>query len=330
MAKPILPLLQILTISFLLAFGATTTLKAHEGHSHNPAPGTETAGGEETEVTLSNAAIHNLGIKTEPAILSELSERLDMNATISFLPEKHAQISPRFEGKVKKIYVQIGEKVSKNQKLLSIAPFFLGSPAVILKSPIDGFITAQNVVIGQSATKDTIVMEVADPSEVLVTGKAFETPKIARLKVGQKVTVSTPTYASKIFIGTVQRMDITLKTSSRTLDVYALVKNPDRRLLANMQAILSVAISKAEPILAVPSRAILGDGSNKFLYVRNKNKFERRNLMLGKKYGSLREIIEGVFPDEEIVVQGHYQLQFTKPSKKIDLIDKDKSKSKSS
>lgn len=325
MVKPILPVLQILTISLLLAFGTTITSRAHEGHSHNPAPGTETAGGEETEVTLSNAAIHNLGIKTVPANLSELSERLDMNATVSFLPEKHAQISPRVEGKVKEIYVQIGEKISKNQKLLAIVPVYLGSRAVIIKSPIDGFITAQNVVIGQSATKDTVVMEVADPSEVLVTGKAFETPKIARLKVGQKVTVSTPTYPSKVFIGSVQRIDITLKTNSRTLDVYALVKNPNRRLLANMQAVLSVAISKAEPILAVPSRAILGDGGNKFLYVKNNNKFERRNLMLGKKYGPLREIIEGVFPDEEIVVEGHYQLQFTKPSKKKDLKDNSKS-----
>lgn len=327
MAKRNLPFLQIMLMSFFLLIGATGASMGHEGHSHNPAPGTESAGGEETEVTLSNAAIHNLGIITEPAILDKLSERLDMNATISFLPEKHAQISSRFEGKVKEIFVQIGEKVSKGQKLLSVDPVFLGSPPVITQSPIDGYITSQNVVIGQSATKDTVMMEVADPSDVLVTGKAFETPEIARLKVGQNVTVTTPTYISKIFNGTVQRIDISLKTSSRTLDVYALVKNPDQRLLANMQAILSVAISKAEPVLAVPARAILGDGGNKFLYVRNKNKFERRNLMLGKKYGSLQEVIEGVLPDEEIVVQGQYQLQFAIPSQKKVTEDKVQSKS---
>ncbi len=290
------------------------TLQAHEGETHAPAPGTESAAGMASKVMLSDAAIHNLGILTEPAKIEELAESLDLNATVSFLPEKHAKISPRFDGKVKELYVQIGEKIAKGQKLLSVDPVAFGNPGVIIKSPIAGYIMRQDVVIGQFATRESVAMEIADPSQVLVTGKAFETPEIARLKVGQNVKVSTPSHPGQLFVGTVQRLDVALKTGSRTLDVYALVNNPTGKLLGNMQAILSVSITKPEPILAVPSRAILGDSGDMFLYVRNKNQFERRSLKLGKKYGPLHEIIEGVFPDEQIVVQGQYQLQFAKPA----------------
>ena len=297
------------TLAFLVLL--TGAAFAHEGHDE--APGAD-GGPQATFIELSDSAAHNLGIETVIAAIAPQTETLELNATVSFLPERQAQVSPRIEGKVAEIFVKVGDAVQKGQVLLSVQPNFIGSHIVELTSPISGFVTRQNAVIGQSISPENALMEVADPTKVLVNGKAFETPQLARLASGQKVTVRTPVFGDKLFSGTVQRLDIELQGNNRTLSVFALVDNPERKLLAGMQAVMSVAVSGAEEILAVPAKAILGEGGEYFLFIRSGKQFERRSVTLGKKFGTMQEIVEGVFPDEQVVIQGQYQLQFAKPA----------------
>jgi membrane fusion protein, heavy metal efflux system len=78
--------------------------------------------------------------------------------------------------------------------------------------------------------------------------------------------------------------------------------------------VLSIEITTPADILTVPVKAILGDSGEQFVFVRSGNDFERRSVKLGAKFGTDREVLEGVFPDEEVVTVGNYQLQFAKSS----------------
>jgi hypothetical protein len=61
---------------------------------------------------------------------------------------------------------------------------------------------------------------------------------------------------------------------------------------------------------------VLGDLGNLFVFVRDGNSFERRNVVIGMKAGDQVEIVEGVLPGDNVVTEGHYQLQFaTTPAK---------------
>jgi len=79
-----------------------------------------------------------------------------------------------------------------------------------------------------------------------------------------------------------------------------------------MQVVLSVEVTEPADILTVPVKAILGESGEQFVFVRNGNEFERRSVKLGAKFGAEREVLEGVFPDEDVVIVGNYQLQFAK------------------
>ena len=155
-------------------------------------------------------------------------------------------------------------------------------------------------------------MEIGDSSEVLVRGVMYETPDVAKVQVGQNVSVNSSLIGSEPLKGKVQRMDGAYDRGSRTLNVYALVENPDRRLLANTQVVLSIEVAEPSDILTVPVKSILGESGEQFVFVRSGNAFERRSVKLGAKFGAEREILEGVFPDEEVVIIGNYQLQFAK------------------
>lgn len=268
-----------------------------------------------SEIVLTQAMMSNLGIKTAPASLQDVSDTVDLVANIDYLPEKQAIVSARAEGTASKILVWTGQKVEKGQHILVMQPRYLDNPPVNLTAPISGYVTEQNVVIGQAISPDQPLVRIADLSEVLVRGLAYEDMAQSGFVIGQKVVVTTPGLPGEIFEGTVHHVDATLQAGSRVREIDSVVSNPDEKLLANMQATLSVKTSAQKTALVVPQRAILGDTGNYFLYVQEGDHFYRRDLTLGKKFGQMREIIDGVLPDEQVVILGNYQLQFITPPK---------------
>lgn len=294
----------------LLIFFPILTVKGHA-----PSSSSNNTGGSLSETVLTDAMIANLGIKTVPASLEEVSKTFDLIANIDYLPEKQAIVSARFEGSVSKILVKTGQKIQKGEDVIELHPRLVGNPSVTLKAPIDGYITEQNVVLGQSVTPDQPLLRIADLSEVLVRGQAYEDSAQTGLAVGRPVIVTTASFPGEIFTGIVQRIEASFKPGTRIREIWAVIENPERKLLENMQATLSVKIGDQSVALVVPQRAVLGGMGNYFIYVRKGHHFYRRDVTLGQKFGPLREIIKGIQPDEKIVTVGNYQLQFvTSPS----------------
>lgn len=302
----------LITSALVTLIVMSTPAFAHEGHDHAAAPGTEESAQVTNFVRLSDTAINNLGIQTVKATIAPRATTVDVNGIVEFLPERQAIATSRAAGRVSEIHVKVGEKVVKGQSLLTIQPIFVGSSPVSIPSPIDGYVTKQNIVLGQPVTPEIRLMEIGDSSEVLVRGVMYETPDVAKVQVGQNVSVNSRLIGNTPLKGKVQRMDGAYDRGSRTLNIYALVENPDRRLLANMQVVLSIEVTEPADILTVPVKAILGDSGEQFVFVRSGNEFERRSVKLGAKFGAEREVLEGVFPDEDVVIVGNYQLQFAK------------------
>jgi membrane fusion protein, heavy metal efflux system len=302
---------HLILTSFFASLVFSTPTFAHAGHEE--APGSDGSIVSDT-VILSETAIKNLGIETAKAELSPQARTISMNAVAELLPEKQALITPRAPGRVTELYVKVGDPVRSGQELLALQPVNIGSGDVVLTAPIDGTVMRQNVVLGQPVTTDTVVMEVGDPSQMLVRGTLFETPDVVEVKVGQPARVSGRLLRHEELGGAVQRVDSGFEKESRTLSVYALVDNPERALLANMQVKLAVLVDEPTDVLTVPTKAILGETGENFLFVRNGNVFERRSVSLGAIFGDRHEVLEGVFPDEEVVTVGNYQLQFAKSS----------------
>lgn len=294
---------------------------AGPGHDHGSSgSGSE---GQLSEIILTDTMIANLGIQTAPAASQRISETIDLIANIDYLPEKQAIVSARAEGAITQILVKTGQQVKKGDAVIVFQPRLVGNPPVTLNAPMDGYVTEQNVVIGQSVTPDQALLRIADISEVLVRGQAYEDVPQSNLTVGRPVMVTTPALPGEIFEGTVQRADAAFKPGTRVREIWAAVKNPDGRLLANMQARLSVSIGETSSTLVVPQRAVLGDTGNYFLYVRDGNHFYRRDIILGQKFGPMHEIISGVTVGENVVTLGNYQLQFVTSSSNEDEEDDD-------
>ncbi len=295
-------------LAFVAALLAPGLLYGHAGHVHGPSIGESAAVA--GPITLPDETIKNLEILTVEANLTPLQKSVTMAARIEPLPEKHALISARFEGRVGEILVKLGDQVKAGQPLLKGEPLTVGSPAVMLKSPIDGQVTRQAATLGQSFNADTVLLEVSDHRQIYARGITYEGPELTNIKKGQPATVKINVLPEKVFTGTVEGVDVGLERESKTFELFALLENSELLLRPNMQATMTVGIGPAEEVLAVPKRAILGELGNYFAFVRDGNTFERRTVVLGMRAGDLVEVLEGVLPTDLVVTQGNYQLQY--------------------
>lgn len=304
--------------SLLMMVVATIALSsipvmAHEGHN-DTSVFTEGSGPASAPVTLSDESIANLGVKTVAAALKSMAETISLPATVTLIPERQAFITTRFDGLVKDIKVKSGEKVSKGQDLITVEPVAFGGQAVTLKSPIDGTVIQQNVVLGQPVSYETILLEVGDDSHMLVKGALYETAALSRIKSGQKAAAQIGIYKDRVFAGTLERIDAGPQAESRALHAYAIFDNKDGALRPNLRGTLNIEIGENEtPTVVVPASSVLETNGKSFLFVREGNNFERREVQIGRKAGSDIEIINGVLPDEDVVIQGNYQIQYLKP-----------------
>ncbi|HEV8184658.1 MAG TPA: efflux RND transporter periplasmic adaptor subunit, partial [Chthoniobacterales bacterium] len=253
--------------------------RAHEGHVHGPEGEDAPAFG---PIELTDEAIRNLGIQSVEANPAPLQRSLQMAARIEGLPERQAKISPRTEGRVAEIVVKLGDRVTAGQPLLRFDPLTVGNPPVILKSPIDGFVVRQDSSIGQALRPETVLMEVADYSQVLARAMTFESADLSAIKVGDPARVQVQVFPEQPFAGKVQRLDVGLERESGTFEVYVLLDNPELKLRPNMQATATIGVGESQEVVAVPARAVLGDLGNLFVFVQTDGKtFERRNVVIG-------------------------------------------------
>ncbi|WP_415909265.1 efflux RND transporter periplasmic adaptor subunit [Oleiharenicola sp. Vm1] len=302
--------ITLVIVSFIFA----ARLGAHAGHDHGPQVGDTAAVG---PVKLTATARQNLGIELYEAQIVELRKTIPLLARVQAIPERTARMSARIEGQVSEIYVKLGQTVKQGEPLLKLVPRAIDTPAVLLRAPFDGVIMAQNASVGLPFTPETVLVELADLTKVLVRGVAYEDANLANVREGAPVTVQLDFYGSEKFSGAIERIAPALDPETRTFEVYALVANPDLRLKPNLQGSLFVGVGEPVPTVAVPSRAILGSLGALFVFVETEeNTFERRAVTTGMKSGDTVEIVEGVLPGDKVVVRGNYQLQFatTKPT----------------
>ncbi len=310
--------MRVLVLIALIAATSPAPALAHGGENHAAAPGSESA---QTSVTgpleVSEAAQRNLGLAVEAAALRPIETTLRVVGEIAADPERSGAVSSRISGRVSAVFAQEGERVEKGERLVEVESRQLGDPPprVRYASPLGGVITDRHVVVGDNVDPSQHLFEVADLSEVLAIGRVFE-GQIGQIAVRQNVRVEVPSYPGETFEGVVERLGGSLDPESRTLGVYARVRNPDGRLRPHMRAALSLVTSGGSRALAIPKAAVLGESGQIFAFVQSEDRpdrFERRDLVVGVSDDRYIEVVDGLAPGDRVVVEGNYSLQYMTP-----------------
>lgn len=296
-------------LSTLLLLSMISTAYAGAGHDHGEGAFAANTGSA-THMDLTDQQMQNLNIQSVKVQFLPITQTVNMLAFTELLPEKQAVVSPRFGGKILNIAVKLGQEVKKGQKLITIQPVSIGSKKVVMRAPMNGFVTELNAGVGQVVTAGDDLLEIGDASQMLVRGVAYETPDITKIKIDQMAEIHLDIAPYRHIPGKIQRINPVIDPISRTFSVYALIDTPESDIQSGLQGTMEIFTGDNMPVMAVPKKAVLGELGSYFVYVLKGKEVEKRNVDIGVKTSHHIEIKSGVFPFEYVVTNGNYQLQY--------------------
>ena len=183
-----------------------------------------------------------------------------------------------------------------------------------LRAPMAGVVVAKHVVPGERITPDKEILTVADLGTVWVWAHVYERDlaRLLQARAGGDLvaSVSLSAFPGKTFAGAVDYVGATMEETTRTVKVRVVVNNGEALLRPGMFASVAVELGVGGEALLVPAEAVVGDGADRFVFVRvGKKRFLRRDVTVGMSLDGRVEISKGLTEGEEIVVHGAFLLK---------------------
>lgn len=289
-------------------------------------------------VILTEQGANNLGIETVVVEESDFEKTTFALGRTEAIPESRSVISSRIPGRVIETRLKFGAHVGKGENLVLLESRQSGSPppSIWLTAPAEGTIIAMNTVLGSPVEPSDTLAEIADLSTIYLIVTVPQSTA-GKIQAGAQARVRFPVLPEKEYTATLLKhiacphsypthtLNRTGDTDSANLNnasVIFTIENPDNHLRPGMNAECSIVMEKREGILSVPREAIQGSPSNRHVYVRHMtipNAFDRVNVQTGMTGNDRVEILDGLFPGDEVVTRGSYSLGFAGGSNGISL-----------
>ena len=171
-------------------------------------------------------------------------------------------------------------------------------------APMDGVVLERNIVEGQAFKAGDVAFKIADHSVVWVNADVAE-GDLTALQRGQKVSVTTRAHPGRSFMGEVALIVPHLMKETRTARVRIELPNPDLALLPDMYTDVEIATGGGEPVVAVPSSAVIDSGNRQIVLLSSgEGRYEPRDVRVGRSGDGMVEIISGIAEGERVVVNG--------------------------
>lgn len=305
--------LSLFTIAFALVLTVTLSRfvyghgEGHIGGEQNEEKATSTSN--VTGVELSNIAQKSIGLKVVEADLRPIESVLLINGVVKPEPNRIAEVNARAEGHIVQIDVNLGDRVKKGQQLAAMLPRQIGNPPprVSITAPLSGIVVQRNIVLHSAIEPNKTLFRITDLSKVIVEGNVFESD-ISKLKLGQDARISLGAYPNKVFRGTVTFVASELDPVKRTLHLWVSVDNKEGLLKPELFAKIALIVERKRGALTVPVGAIIDDGAEKFVFIKNGNQFIRQDVATGVSDDRYIEITDGLHAGDKVVTDGNREV----------------------
>ena len=180
----------------------------------------------------------------------------------------------------------------------------------ILRSPINGFVSARNFDAGDmfGMSAPLFVVQQVLPVKLLV---GISESEFTKVKKGDSVKLTVDAIPGREFTGKVERLYPTIDPATHTFKVEVSVANADKALRPGMYARVTVNFGTRRSVI-VPDRALVkqeGTGT-RFIYVLGADgTVSYLPVTIGRHIGMEYEILSGLEEDATVVVKGQALLR---------------------
>jgi cobalt-zinc-cadmium efflux system membrane fusion protein len=184
---------------------------------------------------------------------------------------------------------------------------------LVLRAPVAGTVIDRDVVLGQLADPTKTLFRIGDLSKLWLVAHVFERDAV-RVQLGGAGIATFAALPGKTVAGSIVWIGRQVETASRTVPVRLEVPNAERLLRPGMSATVSLPIGPAGEaagkVVAVPIAAVQRVGDAWAVFApRGPGVFEVRPVGRGRELGGEVEIVGGLTPGDEVVVDGAFLLK---------------------
>ncbi len=176
-----------------------------------------------------------------------------------------------------------------------------------VRAPFDCTVLTRPVSTGQAVSgsggfnSGTEVLTIADLNSMIINAQVNQAD-VPRLQVNQAVEVTVEAVAGLKVTGEVERISpqATIKNNIKGYPARILLKNVDPRVRPGMTANVKIPVASAANVTAVPLGAVFTERNpetqqmERFVYVQENGKFEKRNVKVGISDFFFAEIQDGL------------------------------------
>ncbi|MGV8928399.1 MAG: efflux RND transporter periplasmic adaptor subunit [Brevundimonas sp.] len=246
------------------------------------------------------------GVTTERAGSAYLGESLPLTGRIEITPEGQSEVHARYPGRVMAMSVQLGDRVRRGQVVARVESSE-SLQTYSITAPISGVIMAKNTNVGSITGGGDPMLVIGDPSQV--HAEFFLYPRDAeRVRVGQRVEVVSLAGDHRIN-AVIEAILPTADLTNQTLIAHVHLPSQNGAWRPGLGVRGTVQVATSEVPLAVQTKAIQPFRDFQVVYAKVGDTYEVRMLELGRRTPEWTEVLGGLEPGTEYVVDGAFLIR---------------------
>jgi HlyD family secretion protein len=187
----------------------------------------------------------------------------------------------------------------------------------LIKAPYDGIVAELNLEVGELSQITAVIpqapIRIVDVKPRYVRAEIDEVD-LPRVKVGLPARVKILAIRKEPFQGRIRKVVpfvSSIREQDRTSEIELEIDSEGLLLPAGASADVEVITDTKEGVLTVTSRALLGRGQDRYVYVLDGSRIRKTPVKIGIYGYTVSEVISGLAPSDEVVL----------PSDKFELTD---------
>lgn len=242
------------------------------------------------------------GIVVAAAGPGVIRDEHEVQGLLAPIEGRHAHLSARFPGPIRSLEAGVGDVVRRGQVLATIESN-VSLAAYALTAPIDGVVLSRHANVGEIAGEQQL-FEVADLSRLWVDLHLFG-------RDAQHIAAGLPVVVTRLSDGisaqtTLERVLPATATASQSTVARAVLDNADGQWRPGAAVRARVTVAEDTVPLAIPLAALQRFRDWDVAFIRVGEDYEIRPLQLGRRDGAHVEVLGGLNPGDEIVVEQSY------------------------
>ncbi|MCB1627697.1 MAG: efflux RND transporter periplasmic adaptor subunit [Xanthomonadales bacterium] len=259
----------------------------------------------EGRTTIAADVAADAGIRVAPAGPGVIADVHEVQGLLTPIEARHARVGARFPGPIRSVTVAVGDQVKQGQTLATVDSNVSLSPYAVT-APFDGVVLERRAGIGEIAGSEPL-FELADLSTLWVDLHLFGAD-------AGHIRAGLPVQITRLSDGVTQETELqrvlpVMATASQSTVARATLDNGDGQWRPGAAVRARVTVAEEAVALAVPLSALQRFRDWDVVFIRVGEDYEVRPLELGRRDGEAVEVLDGLRPGDQVVVEQSYLIK---------------------